>query len=108
MGGEQDPIRAMATQMGELTGQLQVFAANQDKMNSRTVKVMDRLAEAQSSHGERISRCEVNADCVPDLYERNHAQDRKIAYAAGGLAVLIIVVQIVASFGRPIVDAIKG
>ncbi len=108
-GESHDPMRRLVSEFGQMAGFLKAHVANQEQINQRTLQVLDRLTQSLAETNERVAVNQNNASCVPDLYEKHRTVSGKVAYGAGGMAVLVVLMSIFGPFiGRWILGRFGG
>jgi len=110
---DRDPIRELASNIAQTNGFLKSHVANQEIFNSRVLELLDSHAETLRRQAERLTKTEVNADCVPDLYSQVRSADRRVVkylgVAVGVIGVFTLLVQFVGmSLGPKLARAVLG
>ncbi|MBW2617551.1 MAG: hypothetical protein JRC92_01580 [Deltaproteobacteria bacterium] len=111
MSGDEssDPLRGLAANIAETNGFLRAYVAGQDQINKTVAATLEKLTTGQAEQGERLAAAEVNAECVPDLYEKIHGARRRSDRIVGGLMAVVVIASFVGpSLGRWIIERITG
>ncbi len=122
----QDPMRAISAELGQMVGFLRAHVANQERINRDNKEIAAQLTQAVTllrektaqieertrdvkSHGERLAAVEVDAKCVPDLYDRvNRVSNRQNWFLGAMGAIVALGSMFGPSVGRWVIGVIGG
>ena len=105
-GAEQDPVTKLTIEMAQTNGYLKSHVANQEKTNTRLLKLLDRVMETQAAMAERLAVTESQAACVPDLYKGQAKTNKMLWMGAGAIVFISIITAIIGPALSPVLAKI--